>query len=362
MTTKRSFASIIHRLVGGVILSAGMLLWIPAQAMGPIVNASELQGLAGKPNLKILDIRETKGSPQAPNYEAGHIPGSVSAPYSSFRGDTSNPGQLIPEAKLSALLSKLGITPETQIVVTNRGTDPTDFGAAARVYWTLKVSGFKHLAILDGGLKAWTTAGYSLTVEKPTIKPSALTLQYDQSAIVTLDDVSKSIQATAPTKPKLIDARPTGFFKGEVRHDAASRYGTLPTATNLSHDQWFVPKTGQLKSKADIEAIAKATGLIQDQETVSFCNTGHWAHQLVHLVRDPGSKGRKNVSRIHGGLESDQPASSERSRSRGNALAGHQKSLLIKTPIFRRLRNRVESGIVAPKEEEWKPCLFQLVL
>lgn len=294
MTTKRSFASIIHRLVGGVILSAGMLLWIPAQAMGPIVNASELQGLAGKPNLKILDIRETKGSPQAPNYEAGHIPGSVSAPYSSFRGDTSNPGQLIPEAKLSALLSKLGITPETQIVVTNRGTDPTDFGAAARVYWTLKVSGFKHLAILDGGLKAWTTAGYSLTVEKPTIKPSALTLQYDQSAIVTLDDVSKSIQATAPTKPKLIDARPTGFFKGEVRHDAAIRYGTLPTATNLSHDQWFVPKTGQLKSKADIEAIAKAAGLIQDQETVSFCNTGHWAATNWFILSEVlGQKGAK---------------------------------------------------------------------
>ncbi len=95
-------------------------------------------------------------------------------------------------------------------------------------------------------------------------------------------------------KPRLIDARPVAFFKGDVRHDAATRYGTLPGAQNLSHDQWFVPKTGRLKSKAEIESVAKAAGLIQDQDTVSFCNTGHWAATNWFILSEVlGQKGAK---------------------------------------------------------------------
>jgi len=38
-------------------------------------------------------------------------------------------------------------------VVVSSGKDVTDFGAAARVYWTLKVLGLKELSILNGGVR-----------------------------------------------------------------------------------------------------------------------------------------------------------------------------------------------------------------
>ena len=255
-------------------ITIGLLVSGQAIAFGPIVSPQELKTLSERGDVRVLDIREAQGTPEAPNYDAGHIPGSVSAPYSSFRGNKSNPGRPVPEAKLSALLGSIGITPATKIVVTNRGTDATDFGAAARVYWTLKVSGLKNIAILDGGLKGWMAAGYAFTTDKPAIKPTTLSLKYDESEIVTIDEVSQAL-GSKDSKTKLVDARPAGFFKGEVRHDAASRYGTLPGAQNFSHDQWFLPKSATLKSKSEIESLAKRAGLIHDQETVSFCNTGH---------------------------------------------------------------------------------------
>lgn len=274
-------------------IAFGSLVSGKARAFGPIVTPQELQSLTAKGDVRILDIREAQGTPDAPNFDAGRIPGSVSTPYSSFRGNKSNPGRPVTEAKLSALLGSVGISPNTKIVITNRGTDATDFGAAARVYWTLKVAGLKNIAILDGGLKGWTSAGYALGTEKPTVKPTALSLKYDESAIVTIDEVSQAL-GSKDSKVKLVDARPAGFFKGEVRHDAANRYGTLPGAQNFSHDQWFLPKSATLKPKSEIESLAKRAGLIHDQETVSFCNTGHWAATNWFILSEVlGHKGVK---------------------------------------------------------------------
>jgi len=282
-----------QQLFRALAVVLGFVSATQALAFGPIITPQDLQSLVAKGDARILDIRETKGSPEDPNFDAGHIPGSASTPYSSFRGDKSNPGRPVAEAKLSAILGAAGVTPDTKLVVTNRGTDATDFGAAARVYWTLKVTGFRNVAILDGGLKGWTTAGYRLSTEKTATKPTAVSIRYDESAIVTIKEVSQTL-GSKDSKTKLVDARPAGFFKGEVRHDAASRYGTLPGAENFSHDQWFLPKSATLKPRSEIESLAKRAGLIHDEDTVSFCNTGHWAATNWFILSEVlGQKGVK---------------------------------------------------------------------
>ena len=60
--------------------------------------------------------------------------------------------------ELEKLIGELGIDEDTHVVVVPAGVHFTDFGAAARTYWTLKVAGVAKVSILDGGYAAWVAA------------------------------------------------------------------------------------------------------------------------------------------------------------------------------------------------------------
>lgn len=252
---------------------------VQAKQLGSVViSVNQLQPLLQSKTVKVLDIRELMQPDQkTPIYAAGHIPGALPAPYSGFRGGKDNPGGLPSEEKLSAFLSGLGVTFQTPLVIAGPGKTGTDFGAAARVYWTLKVSGFTDLAILDGGLTAWTAAKLPLETGTPVLTPSTLQVKYDRSQIVSVDEVKLLTAAGDKASSKLIDARPESFYKGDVRHPAAARWGTLPGAENADSEIWFAPKTGNLLPLDQIKTLAQQKGLLASNDSVSFCNTGHWA-------------------------------------------------------------------------------------
>ena len=130
----------------------------------PLISADELNKQLEQPLLRIIDIR----SPQA--YFTAHIPGALNAPYGTWRGPASNPGELPSIEKLTALVQSLGLTAAHHIVVTSHGDDPTDFGSAARVYWTLKVLGLERLSRLAllqtlSGSNHFSDAGYKILLE-----------------------------------------------------------------------------------------------------------------------------------------------------------------------------------------------------
>ena len=237
-------------------------------APAPLLSAAELKPLLGLPGVRVLDIRADK------DYAGGHIPGAVNTPYGKYRGPKENPGQLQSEAALTQLLQAAGVDRDTHVVVVHAGTDHTDFGAAARVYWTLKVGGLTRLSILDGGTQAWKTAGGALETTVPQVKPSQFAYRYDQDQIVTSEELAAALE-TGKT-PLLVDARPPRFYTGEARTDAAARYGTLPGAKSFDNAQFF-PKGGTtLKPADELKALVALSGA-DAAPAVSFCNTGHWA-------------------------------------------------------------------------------------
>lgn len=239
-----------------------------AAAVSPLLTAAELQPLLGQPDVRVLDIR----APQ--DYAAGHIPGAVNTPYGAYRGPADNAGALRSEAELTELLRKAGIDHGTHVVVAHAGSNATDFGAAARVYWTLKVGGLTRLSVLDGGTQGWQAAGGTLDTAVPEVTPSEFTYRYDQSLIASTEDVAAIVKTGQG--PLLLDSRPVGFFNGEQRVDAAARYGTLPGAKVLEFSTFFNADGKTLKPAEELRAIAEQAG-VADAPTVSFCNTGHWA-------------------------------------------------------------------------------------
>jgi thiosulfate/3-mercaptopyruvate sulfurtransferase len=160
------------------------------------------------------------------------------------------------------------------VIVIHGGSNHTEFGAAARVYWTLKVGGLTKLSVVDGGTRAWKDAGGELATEARQVEPSDFTYVYDQRQIVTREELAQIIRSD--DTPRLLDARPAPFFKGEVKPATAARYGTLPGADSFDNAQFFAADGFRLKPRAELLALVQQTGTDQG-DTVSFCNTGHWA-------------------------------------------------------------------------------------
>lgn len=204
------------------------------------------------------------------DYAAGHIPGSGWSPYAAWRSDMPNPGALRDPGHLQTIVRELGIDADTPVVVVHSGRDATDLGAAARVYWTLKSLGVEDLALLNGGLAGWTSAGLPVETDAASFIPSDFTAVWSDRWRASTVEVA-ALQAEGGAA--LLDARPADFFTG-VTWSVASP-GTIRGADNLEYSAFF---DGTRLVGADrIRAIAEQSGFTGSTTTVSFCNTGHWA-------------------------------------------------------------------------------------
>lgn len=248
---------------------------VSAVALTPLITPQQLAARGADPALRVIDIRDGKDDAGKTPFQLGHIAGSLPAPYSTWRGPADNPGALPPAAQLTARVQSLGIDAATPVVVVYEGSNSSDFGAAARVYWTLKAAGVRELAILNGGVRAWRAASLPLATDAPrSVAASTFEVKLDPRLVATREDV---LQAQQSARGTLLDARPARFFTGETRHTAASTPGTIAGARNVDNAVWFAPKSGALLDAPQVQSIARTHGIDTTQPTVSFCNTGHWA-------------------------------------------------------------------------------------
>jgi len=119
-------------------------------------------------------------------YNAGHIAGSQLWNYDTEVFQTRLEGvaamsSMVPTGPVfDALLCRFGIDEHTTVVFTTSTTGSTrDLREATRGWWTLRYWGFpkERIKVLQGGDVGWTTAGYALVTEVPTITPSVFSVR-----------------------------------------------------------------------------------------------------------------------------------------------------------------------------------------
>lgn len=244
-----------------VLIASATTAW----AWGPLETPAETYGEA-----LILDIR----SPD--DFERGHIPGAVNTPYGAYRGPGGNPGRVPDLADLQDTLRDAGARHDRPVLVVHQGSSASDFGAAARVYWTLKSTGFDQLAILNGGHDAWLDLGLPPSTAETEPAPSDITLTWSDRWMIDAAGVQAVVDGDS--EAVLLDARPKDFFAGRKKHGAAQAAGTLRGALNLVHSSWFAGDSPVIEADdavvAQVREIAAEKG---NAPLVSFCNTGHWA-------------------------------------------------------------------------------------
>ena len=252
-----------------LFLLAGIAGLIGTSAMAePLVEPADLQSTAMDKAPIILDIRGKA-------YAKGHIEGAISAPYALFRGPDENPGQIVPVDQLETVYEDLGLSMDRPIIIVSEGDSDSDFGSAARVYWTLKSSGFSDLSILNGGMTAWSKAGLAVDNTPVEPEPTELDITWDNRWTAETQDVADVVEGKR--EAVLVDARPPEFYDGKAAHEAAIRPGTIPGAQNLAHSGFFQSGSTAIDQVNDVAALKSSLGIDEGEEVVSFCNTGHWA-------------------------------------------------------------------------------------
>jgi len=270
----------------------------PAMAGQPLVSPQWLNVHLHDNNLVVIDVRSAIDGGGEKAYLEAHIPSSVHSDYDKpgWRVTVNNvPFQLPSVLEIQNLIGDLGIDEKTHVVVVPAGVNFTDFGSAARVYWTLKVAGVPDVSILDGGVAAWKAAG--LPTESgpgPTPTPKTVDAEGDKSSLADLADVAKVQQSGGAT---LIDARPAAFFSGKERAPKVQAYGHIPGAIDVDSASFYDDKANRLKPHAELAAIASR---IPAGPVVTYCNTGHWSATDWFVLHE--LLGRENVKLYDGSM------------------------------------------------------------
>jgi thiosulfate/3-mercaptopyruvate sulfurtransferase len=266
----------------------------------PLMPPSALADALGEPSLAIVDIRSAVDGGGRAAFEAGHVPGAIHTDYvaDGWRMAKDGAGGLLPDPEpLSSLLGRLGLTPESRVVIVPAGTSSGDFSAAARVYWTLRTAGHRHLSILDGGFARWAAEGRPVeTGAGRQPGPTSYPIRLDASRRATLAQV-EHVVAAAQGGPTLLDTRGPKSFVGEEKSPLAKRAGRLPGAMNLETARAYDPATNRLRPLPELEQFFAS---VPDGAVVTYCNTGQLASTGWFVLSEV--LGRKDVAMYDGSM------------------------------------------------------------
>jgi thiosulfate/3-mercaptopyruvate sulfurtransferase len=178
-----------------------------------LIEPGELLPHLSDPQWVVVDCRFDLTDPGAGArlHASAHIPG---ARYAHLDHDLSGPVTAVtgrhplPDPELFARsVGAWGIGNSSQVVA----YDDSNGGVAARLWWMLRWVGHRRVAVLNGGLRAWRTAGYPVNDRQPAVTPTTFTPHVDPGALLDVDAVLMGLAAPSIV---LIDARPADRFAG----------------------------------------------------------------------------------------------------------------------------------------------------
>ena len=269
----------LNKLISIILVSAlGILFSLKLFAAEPLVSVKWLNDNLTNNKLVVLDIRNKIDGGSKEAFEVGHIPQAVYSNYFTEGWRTTVDGivgKLPPVKDLEILIGNLGIDNDNHVVVVPGGINSSDFGSAARVYWTFKVLGHEEVSILDGGYTAWVKK-FPDQIESGIQDPNKVAFKsnFQSRYLATTDEVFQNLDNISVA---FVDARTEEQHFGKEKHGKALAAGTIPEALLLKQSDLIVDNTSYVKDLDSIIQLAQNVGIGPDKNSIVFCNTGHWA-------------------------------------------------------------------------------------
>ena len=259
---------------------------ISAQELDRRLTAGAARTEAGAQAPLVLDVRWVLGDPHGHrHYLARRIPGSVYADLNEDLAAPADPGQgrhPLPDPEdFQATARRWGLRCGQGVVV----LDDNGGLAAARAWWLLRWAGLEDVRLLDGGLRAWTEAGYQVHGDQdpvPAPEPGDVQLEAGRMPVVDIDAA-----AAFPAHGVLLDARAAERYRGETE-PVDPRAGHIPGALNAPTGE-NLREDGRFKDAQDLRARFAALGADPEAgaagEVAVYCGSGVTAaHEIVALA------------------------------------------------------------------------------
>lgn len=244
-----------------------------------LITAQELKRLieAGSPKLVVLAAASNT------EYRLGHIPGSyqvdrpdIEAPPEAQDGVTGN---LIDSTGFTKLAGKLGIDRDSIVVIYDTKYDAT------RLWWAFTYYGKGDVRVLDGGIAAWSAAGYPVDLLAPSAPERAGTFVAKVSLPSLRVETSDIIAAQGSGRAQIWDNRDTKEFTGEELRKGAYRAGRIPGSR---HSNWALFKKKENQAEwlpaPELQSVLQALGYDRNREQYFYCQSGVRSTQAIFAL------------------------------------------------------------------------------
>ena len=242
----------------------------------PLVDSGWLLRHLDEPGLRILDCSVSihhhgdgsySFSSGREAWQEGHIPGSI---FVDVLEELSDPNQSIPLmmppiAEFARLMAERGVGNETRVVLYDRG----NHAWAARVWWMLRVCGFDHAAVLNGGWQKWQRE-QGLVSDAAVVYPRAKFSSRPRPALMA--DRKEVLAAIDNPDICLINALSPESFSGKLRN--LPRPGRIPGSRNV-YCQWLVDaETSEYLAPERLREFFEPTDALSGKRVITYCGGG----------------------------------------------------------------------------------------
>lgn len=256
------------------------------QKASSLIDAAALMSLTGQENIVLVDART--GPDVKERYAKEHLKGAVfvdlETDLSEKSANAANGGRhpLPPVEKFTALLGRIGIEPDTHVVVYD---DKNGANAAARFWWMMKALGHEKVQVLNGGMKAAIEAGVEVSDAPPVL---AAKTPYPANSwklpVVTANQVA---DAVADTNQLVIDVREGYRYRGESE-PIDTIAGHIPGAINIPYIE-NLDAAGRFLPAAELaEKYRQAFAGRKPEQVIVHCGSGVTACHTLLAIEEAG--------------------------------------------------------------------------
>jgi thiosulfate/3-mercaptopyruvate sulfurtransferase len=254
----------------------------PIMPFTTLIDAPTLARQLDRDDLVVIDCRFDLGDPGwgENEYTSAHLPGAIYAHLDRHLSGavTSSSGRHpLPDPHgFAEWLASIGVDEHCQVIAYDQGSA----AYAARLWWLSRWVGLRAVAVLDGGIASWRTAGLPLDAQVRPRAPRRFTPHIDAQAWVTSEDVD-----SARVRPGnlIVDARGAERFAG--RNETLDPVGGhVPGARNLP----FLGNLGADGKFLGVETLRQRwstmLGSLPPTALIAMCGSGVTAcHNLLAL-------------------------------------------------------------------------------